>query len=145
MVQGRSDVWVRLSMCCTPVPGDEIVGFISRGQGVSVHRADCPNVRTLRKEPDRLIDVAWRAGVATSFAVAIQVEALDRTKLLRDVATVLGDLHVNILSASTQVGKDRISTLRFTFQLGDITHLSNILAAVKRIEGVFDAYRIVPR
>jgi GTP diphosphokinase / guanosine-3',5'-bis(diphosphate) 3'-diphosphatase len=145
MVQGRSDVWVRLSMCCTPVPGDEIVGFISRGQGVSVHRADCPNVRTLRKEPDRMIDVAWRAGVATSFAVAIQVEALDRTKLLRDVATVLGDLHVNILSASTQVGKDRISTLRFTFQLGDITHLSNILAAVRRIEGVFDAYRIVPR
>ncbi len=145
MVQGRSDVWVRLSKCCTPVPGDEIVGFVSRGMGVSVHRRDCPNVRTLAREPDRLIDVSWRAGVATSFAVAIQVEALDRTRLLRDVATVLSDLHVNILSASTHVGKDRITTLRFTFELGDITHLSSILAAVRRIEGVFDAYRIVPR
>jgi guanosine-3',5'-bis(diphosphate) 3'-pyrophosphohydrolase len=77
--------------------------------------------------------------------VAIQVEALDRTKLLRDVATVLADMHVNILSASTHVGKDRITTLRFTFELGDITHLSSILAAVRRIEGVFEAYRIVPR
>ncbi len=145
MVQGRSDVWVRLSKCCTPVPGDDIVGFVSRGMGVSVHRRDCPNVRTLSREPDRMIEVAWRAGVATSFAVAIQVEALDRTKLLRDVATVLADMHVNIVSASTHVGKDRISTLRFTFELGDITHLSSILAAVRRIEGVFDAYRIVPR
>jgi GTP pyrophosphokinase len=145
MVQGRSDVWVKLSKCCTPVPGDEIVGFVTRGLGVSVHRRDCPNVKTLSREPDRLIEVDWRAGVATSFAVSIQVEALDRTKLLRDVATVLGDLHVNILSASTHVGKDRITTLRFTFELGEITHLSSILAAVRRVEGVFEAYRIVPR
>jgi GTP pyrophosphokinase len=145
MVQGRSDVWVKLSKCCTPVPGDEIIGFVTRGLGVSVHRADCPNVKTLRREPDRLIDVAWRAGVASSFAVAIQVEALDRQKLLRDVATVLGDMHVNIVAATTHVGKDRITTLRFTFELGDITHLSSILAAVKRVDGVFDAYRIVPR
>ncbi len=145
MVQGRSDVWVKLSKCCTPVPGDEVIGFVTRGLGVSVHRTDCPNVRALRKEPDRLIDVAWRAGVATSFAVAIQVEALDRTKLLRDVATVLGDMHVNIVAATSNVGRDRITTLRFTFELGDISHLSSILAAVKRVEGVFDAYRIVPR
>jgi GTP pyrophosphokinase len=144
-VQGRSDVWVKLSKCCTPVPGDDIVGFVTRGLGVSVHRRDCPNVKTLSREPDRLIDVDWRAGVATSFAVSIQVEALDRTKLLRDVATVLGDMRVNILSASTHVGKDRITTLRFTFELGDITHLSSILAAVRRVEGVFEAYRIVPR
>ena len=145
MVQGRSDVWVKLSKCCTPVPGDEVIGFVTRGLGVSVHRTDCPNVKALRREPDRLIDVDWRAGVATSFAVAIQVEALDRTKLLRDVATVLGDMHVNIVSATSHVGKDRITTLRFTFELGDIGHLSSILAAVKRIEGVYDAYRIVPR
>ena len=145
MVQGRSDVWVKLSKCCTPVPGDEVIGFVTRGLGVSVHRTDCPNVKALRREPDRLIDVDWRAGVATSFAVAIQVEALDRTKLLRDVATVLGDMHVNIVSATSHVGKDRITTLRFTFELGDIGHLSSILAAVKRVEGVYDAYRIVPR
>ena len=145
MVQGRSDVWVKLSKCCTPVPGDQIVGFVTRGLGVSVHRADCPNVKTLRREPDRMIDVAWRAGVASSFAVAIQIEALDRTKLLRDVTTVLGDMRVNILSSSTHVGRDRITTLRFTFELGDITHLASILAAVRRVEGVFEAYRIVPR
>ncbi len=145
MVQGRSDVWVKLSKCCTPVPGDEIVGFVTRGLGVSVHRADCPNVKTLRREPDRMIDVAWRAGVASSFAVSIQIEALDRTKLLRDVTTVLGDMQVNILSSSSHVGRDRITTLRFTFELGDITHLASILAAVRRVEGVFEAYRIVPR
>jgi len=112
--------------------------------GVSVHRTDCPNVRSLSKEPERLIEVSWRAGAATSFAVAIQVEALDRTKLLRDVATVLGDLHVNILTASSSVGRDRVTTLRFTFELADIAHLSGILQAVKRVDGVFDAYRIVP-
>ena len=84
-------------------------------------------------------------GVASSVAVAIQVEALDRQKLLRDIATVLGDMHVNIVSATTHVGKDRITTLRFTFELGDITHLSSILAAVKRVDGVFESYRIVPR
>jgi GTP pyrophosphokinase len=144
LVEGGSDVWVKLARCCTPVPGDDIVGFITRGQGVSVHRTDCPNVKALSREPDRFIDVSWRGGKATSFAVTIQVEALDRTKLLRDVATVLGDLHVNILSASTNVGRDRISRQRFTFELADIAHLSSILQAVKRVEGVFDAYRVVP-
>jgi GTP pyrophosphokinase len=144
VVQGRSDVWVKLSRCCTPVPGDEIIGFVSRGQGVSVHRSDCPNVRELSKEPDRLIEVSWRAGRATSFAVSIQVEALDRQRLLRDVATVLGDQHVNILSASSNTGRDRIATLRFTFELADITHLSSILASVRRVDGVFDAFRVMP-
>jgi guanosine-3',5'-bis(diphosphate) 3'-pyrophosphohydrolase len=145
MVQGRSDVWVKLARCCTPVPGDEIMGFVTRGQGVSVHRTDCPNVRDLAKDQDRLIEVAWSAGKATSFAVSIMVEALDRRKLLQDVATVLGDQHVNIISASSQTGKDRIATLRFTFELGDIGHLSSILSAVKRVDSVFDAFRVVPR
>jgi guanosine-3',5'-bis(diphosphate) 3'-pyrophosphohydrolase len=144
VVQGRSDVWVNLARCCTPVPGDEIMGFITRGHGVSVHRTDCPNVRELSKSPDRLIDVSWRPGKPTSFLVSIQVEALDRRKLLQDVATVLGDQHVNIVSASSNTGKDRIATLRFTFELADITHLSSIVSAVKRVDGVFDAYREVP-
>jgi GTP pyrophosphokinase len=144
VVQGRSDVWVKLARCCTPVPGDEIVGFITRGQGVSVHRTDCPNVGALREESDRFIDVSWQAGRPTSFAVTIQVEALDRQKLLRDVATVLGDQHVNIVSASSNTGKDRIATLRFTFELGDIAHLTSIVSAVKRVDGVFDAYRLTP-
>jgi guanosine-3',5'-bis(diphosphate) 3'-pyrophosphohydrolase len=144
VVQGRSDVWVKLSRCCTPVPGDEIMGFVTRGLGVSVHRTDCPNVKSLRNEPDRLIDVSWSVGKPTSFLVSIQVDALDRRKLLQDVATVLGDQHVNIVAASSNTGKDRIAVLRFTFELGDIAHLSSILSNVKRVDGVFDARRVLP-
>jgi len=145
MVKGLPDVWVKLGRCCTPVPGDVIVGFVTRGQGVSVHRDDCPNVKALRREPERLIEVAWSEGKSTTFVVAVQVEALDRTRLLSDIATVLSDHHVNILSATTTTGRDRITRLRFTFELADIAHLSSILTAVKRIESVYDAYRIVPR
>jgi GTP pyrophosphokinase len=144
VVRGLPDVWVRLSRCCTPVPGDEILGFVTKGQGVSVHRTDCPNVASLRKQPERLIDVTWAEGKPTSFVVAIQVEALDRTRLLSDVATVLSDNHVNILSATSTTGKDRITRLRFAFELADIAHLSSVLAAVKRVESVYDAYRVVP-
>jgi guanosine-3',5'-bis(diphosphate) 3'-pyrophosphohydrolase len=145
VVPGSADVWVRLARCCTPVPGDDIMGFVTRGQGVSVHRRDCPNAKGLMNEPERLIDVSWRAGRPTSFVVAIQVEALDRTRLLSDVATVLSDHHVNIVSATSSVGRDRITNLRFTFELADITHLSGVLAAVKKVENVYDAYRVVPR
>jgi GTP diphosphokinase / guanosine-3',5'-bis(diphosphate) 3'-diphosphatase len=145
VVPGSEDVWVRLARCCTPVPGDEILGFVTRGQGVSVHRTDCPNAKSLLAQPERLIDVSWRAGRPTSFVVAIQVEALDRTRLLSDVATVLSDHHLNILSATSAVGRDRTTTLRFTFELADITHLAEILGAVKKIENVYDAFRVVPR
>jgi len=144
VVQGRSDVWVKLARCCTPVPGDQIAGFITRGQGVSVHRVECPNMRAMAREAERVIEVSWAAGKPTSFAVSIQVEALDRQKLLRDVATVLADQRVNILAASTHTGRDRIANLRFTFELADAAHLSSILSAVKRVDGVFDAYRLVP-
>jgi GTP diphosphokinase / guanosine-3',5'-bis(diphosphate) 3'-diphosphatase len=144
VVQGRSDVWVKLAQCCTPVPGDDIKGFITRGHGVSVHRTSCPNIRELAREPERFIDVSWRVGVPTSFAVSIQVEALDRQKLLQDLATVLGEQRVNIIVSASKVGKDRIATLRFTFELADITHLSSIISSVKRVDGVFDAYRVVP-
>jgi guanosine-3',5'-bis(diphosphate) 3'-pyrophosphohydrolase len=144
VVRGATDLWVRLGRCCTPVPGDEILGFVTRGQGVSVHRVDCPNVTSLRRQPERLIEVSWAEGKSTSFVVAIQVEALDRTRLLSDVATVLSDSHVNILSATSATGRDRITRLRFTFELADITHLSNVLGVVKRVDGVFDAYRILP-
>ncbi len=144
VVPGSVDVWVRLARCCTPVPGDDIIGFVTRGQGVSVHRRDCPNARALMDQSERLIEVSWRAGRPTSFVVAIQVEALDRTRLLSDVATVLSDHHVNIVSATSAVGRDRITNLRFTFELADITHLSGILAAVKKVENVYDAFRVVP-
>jgi GTP pyrophosphokinase len=145
VVPGSEDVWVRLARCCTPVPGDDILGFVTRGQGVSVHRTDCPNAKSLVGQPERLIDVTWRAGKPTSFVVAVQVEALDRTRLLSDVATVLSDHHVNILSATSAVGRDRTTMLRFTFELGDITHLAEILGAVKKVENVYEAFRVVPR
>jgi GTP diphosphokinase / guanosine-3',5'-bis(diphosphate) 3'-diphosphatase len=145
VVPGSEDVWVRLARCCTPVPGDEILGFVTRGQGVSVHRTDCPNAKSLLTQPERMIDVSWRAGKPTSFVVAIQVEALDRTRLLSDVATVLSDHQVNILSATSAVGRDRTTILRFTFELADITHLAEILGAVKKVENVYDAFRVVPR
>jgi guanosine-3',5'-bis(diphosphate) 3'-pyrophosphohydrolase len=145
VVPGSADVWVKLARCCTPVPGDEIMGFVTHGQGVSVHRTDCPNVKGLSKEPERLIEVTWRAGKSTSFVVSIKVEALDRARLLSDVATVLSDNHVNIISATSTLGRDRVTTLRFTFELADIAHLSGLLAAVRKVENVYDAFRVVPR
>jgi GTP pyrophosphokinase len=144
IVAGADDLWVNLARCCTPVPGDEIVGFVTRGRGVSVHRADCPNAMALAREQDRFIDVSWQAGKGTSFVVSIQIEALDRQKLLGDVATALSEQQINILSATTTVGKDRVARLRFTFELADIAHLSSVLKAVKKVDGVFDAYRMLP-
>jgi GTP pyrophosphokinase len=144
IVAGADDLWVNLARCCTPVPGDEIVGFVTRGRGVSVHRADCPNALALAREQDRFIDVSWQAGKGTSFVVSIQVEALDRQKLLGDVATALSEQQINILSATSTVGKDRVARLRFTFELADIAHLSSVVKAVKKVDGVFDAYRMLP-
>ena len=144
IVAGADDLWVNLARCCTPVPGDDIVGFVTRGRGVSVHRADCPNAQALAREEDRFIDVSWRAGKGTSFVVSIQIEALDRKKLLGDVATALSEQQINILSATTTVGKDRVARLRFTFELADIAHLSSVLQAAKKVDGVFDAYRMLP-
>jgi GTP diphosphokinase / guanosine-3',5'-bis(diphosphate) 3'-diphosphatase len=145
IVRGIEDVWIKLARCCTPVPRDPIIGFVTRGHGVSVHRADCPNASDLRKDPHRLIEVEWDTSGPSSFAVTIQVESLDRTKLLRDITEVLSDHHVNILSATVATGRDRVATLRFTFELADISHLAHVLANVKKVEGVFDAFRVVPQ
>jgi GTP diphosphokinase / guanosine-3',5'-bis(diphosphate) 3'-diphosphatase len=142
MVKGVSDVWVKLARCCTPVPGDEIVGFVTRGAGVSVHRADCLNVESLSKEHGRMVEVEWSPTATSLFLVAIQVEALDRARLLSDVTRVLSDQHVNILSAAVTTNRDRIAKSRFTFEMGDPKHLGHVLRAVRSVEGVFDAYRI---
>ncbi|WP_433469184.1 RelA/SpoT family protein [Spirillospora sp. CA-128828] len=142
VVADDPDVWVRLSRCCTPVPGDDIVGFVTRGHGVSVHRADCANVASLKSQPDRLIDVKWSPGEDSVFLVAIQVEALDRPRLLSDVTRVLSDQHVNILSASVTTTRDRVAVSRFTFEMGDPKHLGHVLKAVRSIDGVYDVYRV---
>jgi GTP pyrophosphokinase len=145
LVDGLDDVMASLAQCCNPVPGDDILGFITRGRGVSVHRSDCTNAVDLRRQSDRLIDVSWDTSVLAMFRVTMQVDALDRKHLLRDITTVLGDLHVNILSAQVTTRRDRVAKLRFTFELADITHLDHILAQVMRIESVYDAFRVIPR
>ncbi|MER6831092.1 bifunctional (p)ppGpp synthetase/guanosine-3',5'-bis(diphosphate) 3'-pyrophosphohydrolase [Streptosporangium sp. NPDC000563] len=142
VVAGDSDVWVRLSRCCTPVPGDEIVGFVTRGHGVSVHRTNCPNMDQLQSEPDRLVEVAWSAADDSVFLVALQVEALDRPRLLSDVTRTLSDQHVNILSASVTTSRDRVAISKFTFEMGDPKHLGHVLKAVRNIQGVYDVYRV---
>jgi GTP pyrophosphokinase len=142
LVRGAPDILVKLAKCCTPVPGDEIVGFVTRGAGVSVHRSDCKNVSSLLLEPERMIDVEWAATSKSVFLVQIQVEALDRSGLLSDVTRVLSENHVNILSATVSTSSERLALSRFVFEMGDTTHLDRVLNAVRRIDAVYDVYRV---
>ena len=144
-VEGLDDVMVRLSRCCTPVPGDEIIGFVTRGRGVSVHRSDCANAVALQSvDGGRLIEVEWDDQSQGSFVASIEVKALDRTKLLTDVAKVLSEHHLNILSCATHTGSDRVSKMRFDFEMADPAHLEHLLSALKRVDSVYDAYRLLP-
>ncbi|MEY4035495.1 MAG: hypothetical protein RLZZ311_672, partial [Actinomycetota bacterium] len=141
-VEGVDDVLVKLARCCTPVPGDSIMGFITKGSGISVHRDDCINANDLRThQSERVVAVKWLAGAASVFLVNIQVEALDRARLLADVTRTLSEQHVNILSAAVSTSKDRVAISRFTFEMADAKHLDSVLAAVRGIEGVYDVYR----
>jgi GTP pyrophosphokinase len=142
LVKGDGDVMVKLARCCTPVPGDKIMGFVTRGSGVSVHRDDCKNATALKLETERLVDVSWASSSKRMFLVQIQVEALDRSGLLSDVTRVLSEHHVNILSASVSTRTDRVALSRFVFEMGDPAALDHLLAAVKRIEAVYDVYRV---
>jgi GTP pyrophosphokinase len=142
VVKGVEDIWVKLARCCTPVPGDPITGFVTRGAGVSVHRSDCGNVQNLQADQERIVEVEWAPSAGSVFLVQIQVEALDRNRLLSDVARVLADSHVNILAANVSTSRDRVAISRFTFEMADPAHLDHVIAAVRRVEGVFDAYRI---
>jgi GTP diphosphokinase / guanosine-3',5'-bis(diphosphate) 3'-diphosphatase len=142
IVKGTNDVWAKLARCCTPVPGDEILGFVTRGSGVSVHRADCTNIVHLSTQSERMVEVEWAPTASSVFLVAIQVEALDRTRLLSDVTRVLSDAHVNILSASVTTTRDRVAFSRFMFEMGDPKHLGHLLRLVRGVDGVYDAYRV---
>ncbi len=139
---GAGDVWVKVARCCTPVPGDEIIGFVTHGKGVSVHRIDCTNVDTLKRHPDRLIEVAWSQTEASVFMVNMQVEALDRPGLLTDVTRTLAEQKVNIVSASVQTSRDRVALSRFTFEMADPSHLDSVLRAVRGVSAVLDVYRV---
>ncbi len=136
------DVMVKLARCCTPVPGDDIKGFVTRGSGISVHRSDCVNFAELADMKERVVEVRWIANAKTTFLVAMQVEALDRPHLLSDITKVISDQHVNILSATLSTGRDRVAKSRFTFEMGDAKHLGAVLKAVGNVQGVFDAYRV---
>jgi GTP pyrophosphokinase len=142
VVKGVDDLWVKLARCCTPVPGDAIMGFVTRASGVSVHRESCVNVPSLRQSPEREVDVEWAPTPSSVFLVNIQVEALDRSRLLADITRALSDTHVNILSASVTTTRDRIATSRFTFEMADPKHLGSVLKTVRTVEGVYDAYRV---
>jgi len=137
-----ADVWIKLAKCCTPVPGDDVVGFVTRGRGVSVHRRDCTNAGDILSQPDRLVEVEWAPSSGTMFLVNIQVEALDRTRLLSDVTRVLSDAHVNILSATVTTTRDRVAVSRFSFEMADPKHMGHLLNQVRTVEGVYDAYRV---
>lgn len=142
-VEGFDDVLIRLSKCCTPVPGDEIMGFITRGRGVSVHRSDCANAGTFADDQSsRLVDVEWDgSATGTVFRASVEVIALDRSRLLRDVANELSEQHVNIVACSTHTGGDRIAKMRFEFELADPGHLDAVLRTIKKIDGVYEAHR----
>jgi GTP pyrophosphokinase len=144
-VEGLDDVMVRLSRCCTPVPGDEIVGFVTRGRGVSVHRADCANaLGLLGGAAERLIEVEWDRDRGGLFVASVEVKALDRSQLLADVSRVLGEHHLNILASSSHTGGDRVSRMRFEVELADPSHLESVLVALRRLDSVYDAYRLLP-
>ncbi|HEX3932767.1 MAG TPA: bifunctional (p)ppGpp synthetase/guanosine-3',5'-bis(diphosphate) 3'-pyrophosphohydrolase [Nocardioides sp.] len=142
IVKGVPDVWVKLARCCTPVPPDAILGFVTKGGGVSVHRRDCTNAAELERQPERLLDVEWAPNVHSTFLVNIQVEAIDRARLLSDITMALSDAHVNILSATLSTTRDRVAKSRFTFEMAEAKHLDTVLRAVRGVPGVFDAYRV---
>lgn len=139
-----NDVWVKLARCCTPVPGDDIVGFITRGQGVSVHQRSCPNaVRLEGLHPERFVQVSWSSEHSQAqYLVQIQTKALDRPGLLADLTKVMTEYRVNIVSASTVSTRDQVATARFSFHLAEMTHLNAVLAALRRVDGVFEAVRV---
>ena len=142
IVKGIEDVYTRLSRCCTPVPGDEIFGYITRGGGVSIHRQDCTNALDLKKEEERIVETTWPESGTGIYLVNIQVEAIDRNGLLSDVTRTLSEHHVNILNASVSTTRERIAFSKFTFEMADPKHLGSVLAAVKNIAGVYDVYRV---
>ena len=144
IVEGVDDIMVRLAKCCTPVPPDEIMGFVTRGRGVSIHRSDCANgVSLATGHANRLIDVEWDDDSDGTFVVSIEVKAFDRTRLLGDVSNILSEARVNIHRCTTRTGADRISVMNFEFEIGDSRHLDWLLSLIRQIDGVYDAYRIM--
>ena len=142
-VKGVQDVLVRLAKCCTPVPSDEIVGYISLGKGVTIHRKDCPNVKALMRNPERFTPVDWDGGAVHSFRVQIAVDSWDRPRLLEDVASTFAEHGANIVSYGGVVD-DQLAKNWYTAEVGDVNALRSLLNALRHIDAVFDAYRVTP-
>ena len=145
VVEGYEGMWVRVARCCAPVPGDDIVGFVTVGRGVSVHRSDCTNIAAMGAHRERMIDVSWAPDRVGSFTIWVQVEALDRTRLLRDVTSAISDQGGNIVASSSATGRDRVAVLRYEIELSDPGQVPRLLEELRRVEGAYDAYRLVPR
>ena len=144
-VEGLDDIMIHLARCCTPVPGDQIIGFVTQGRGVSVHRADCANAASLADlSKERLIEVEWDRGSDGVFVATIEVQAFDRSRLLADVSRVVSEHHLNIVAARTATTPDRVSRMAFDVELADPNHLHSLINALKHLDGVFDAYRQLP-
>jgi GTP diphosphokinase / guanosine-3',5'-bis(diphosphate) 3'-diphosphatase len=142
IVEGHDDMLVQLSQCCAPVPGDQIVGYVTVGRGVSVHRADCTNVASLAARRERAVEVSWPTDTTGAFVVWIQVEALDRARLLRDVTSVVSDTGGNITASSTNTNEDRVAVLKYEVELSDPGQLTRLLTDIRAVDGVFTAFRL---
>jgi GTP diphosphokinase / guanosine-3',5'-bis(diphosphate) 3'-diphosphatase len=142
VVEGQDDMLVQLAQCCAPVPGDQIVGYVTVGRGVSVHRADCTNVASLAERRERAVEVSWPTDISGAFVVWIQVEALDRARLLRDVTSVVSDTGGNITASSTNTNEDRVAVLRYEVELSDPSQLPRLLTDIRGVDGVFTAFRL---
>lgn len=145
-VKGEDNVLVHLSRCCNPLPGDRIVGYVTRGKGVSVHRVDCPNVRGLMHDDERIIEVAWDLGIAegTVYPVQLEMKALDRMSLLADVTLAIAETRTNILAVHTHTNKNRIAQLNVTVEIKSLEQLETVINRLKRVDNMLDVYRVIP-
>ena len=142
-VDGVEDVMVRLAKCCRPVPGDEIVGYVSLGRGITIHREDCKNVQALKKSPDRFTGVSWDGDNSTSYRVEIEIDAWDRTRLLEDLSRTFSESGLNILEAKCNTRHPMVRN-RFVVEVGDTAQLKQAISRLRQVDAVFDAYRVTP-
>ena len=133
---------VKLARCCTPLPGDPIMGFVTRNDGVSVHRTDCSNAKNLLEHPERIVPVSWSENQQEGYQVTIQIEGLDRAGLLLDTSRVLAEQGVSLISANMSASKTHLARLRLTFEAPDPTHLKHLIESIRRISGVYDVFRV---
>ena len=143
-IEGIDHPLVKLARCCNPVPGDDIIGFITRGRGVSIHRRQCPNAESLHRSPERIIEVAWDADPMATYQVEVVIKAVDRLRLLHDVTVMVADAGVDIISSSSYAHPDGVVDMRYLFEMSDLSRLDTLIKELRDVQGVFEAHRMVP-